>query len=151
MPRPKAFHVLEVYKGPRQSLSRTHIAFFDVRFDDERPKDVHAIKLDDVAAVPLSILGRLGPAGQFSMFERMATTQGGMVILLCDTDKSVVHIEGHVPESAEPYLRGEKRPDERWKMHVLMQANSGRDKIDAAFAHSKPAAPPPTSAIIMKD
>ncbi|KAJ7773322.1 hypothetical protein B0H16DRAFT_1363524, partial [Mycena metata] len=122
-----AFHILEVYKGPKASLLRTHIAVFTVRVDEKTPEDPELVRFLEVLALPLDKFAQEIRMDKINhdRCKKAAKSGQAMVLYFMDMEDWLHHIEFHGPPSSEPYTRGEKTPDKHWRAHVIMKLNGG--------------------------
>ncbi|KAJ7030471.1 hypothetical protein C8F04DRAFT_961680 [Mycena alexandri] len=127
-----AFHILEVYKGPKASLLRTHVAVFTVRVDEKTPEDPDLVRFFNVLALPLDEFAQQMRMDKMNLdrCKKAARTQM-MVLYFVDMQDWLHHIEFHGPPSSEPYTRGEKTPDKHWRAHVIMKLNGGLPNAQA--------------------
>ena len=99
---------------------------FTLTFDEERPKDVDAISLREIHALPLDVAGKIGGPPALAHAQR-SIRFGYMVLIMAKEDLNAMVMEMHYPPPADPYILGKKQPDENWRIHAKLAVSSSFD------------------------
>ncbi|KAL0576080.1 hypothetical protein V5O48_005908 [Marasmius crinis-equi] len=123
-----ALHVLELWKDRESSKQATHFALFIVEVDEKDPEDPSLVRFKDAIAVPMDQLQSLGSVPPETI-QRMIE-KGLILLLFADVKHSLSAFEFHKSPSSEPYLKGEKKPDEMWQINTVVKLNSHLPSMD---------------------
>ncbi|KAF9266065.1 hypothetical protein L218DRAFT_956454 [Marasmius fiardii PR-910] len=117
-----AFHVLELWKGEKPSRTTTHFVIITVEVDETEPDDPNLIRYKEALAAPMEKLQMIGsPPPQLL---ELSLEKGFMLLVFLDMKHNLRVLEFHQPPPLEPYLKGEKKPDEMWQVHTVFKLNS---------------------------
>ncbi|KAL0070293.1 hypothetical protein AAF712_002785 [Marasmius tenuissimus] len=126
--RPWAFHVLELWKGRSSSIQATRFVLSAVEVSELNPEDVELVRFKDAIAVPMDKLQSIGSPPPQTIKE--SVERGFMVLVFVDVKHNLRVLELHESPSSEPYLEGEKQPDEMWQVHTAFKLNSHLSSMD---------------------
>ncbi|KAK0468592.1 hypothetical protein IW261DRAFT_1573686 [Armillaria novae-zelandiae] len=121
---PQAYHVLEIFKGPKHLLMATHVAYFELDQSPVGPNDASTVVLRNVVAFERKELKKMvsmSPA-KIDVHER-SIKSGYMVLFFADVKNGSMCTEMHkVP--AQDWIK----PADQWMLFFKLKVNGGKKK-----------------------
>ncbi|KAK0437309.1 hypothetical protein EV421DRAFT_1907339 [Armillaria borealis] len=116
-----AYHVLEIFKGPKHSLMATHVAYFEFDQNPASPNDASTVVLKNVVAFDRKKLEKMvsmSPA-KIDIHER-SIKSGYMVLFFADAKNGSMCTEMH-QTPAQDWIK----PVDQWMLFFKLKVNGG--------------------------
>ncbi|SJL15844.1 uncharacterized protein ARMOST_19349 [Armillaria ostoyae] len=114
-----AYHVLEIFKGPKHSLMATHVAYFELDQSPASPNDASTVVLKNVVAFDRKKLEKMvsmSPA-KIDVHER-SIKSGYMVLFFADAKNGSMCTEMH-QTPAQDWIK----PVDQWMLFFKLKVN----------------------------